>query len=382
MEVANNGWRPKVVTALVIVLHLYIFISGVKLLGIGSNAMQHHPFAVRVLRSTQNPFVGLFAGIFITSIIQSSATASSIVVGLVAVNALELSNAIPIVMGANIGTTVTNVLVSMGYVMRREEFRRALGGAIVHDVFNLFVVIILLPLELAFGFLEKTALWLTAILPPISPDAALGEVAGFDPLGPVIRPMIWVVETLVGKPTEPGLSAVLTAVIGLCFIFFALLRQVKTLRRVMAGRAETFINKVLGKSGWLCILIGLLLTVMVQSSSITTSIMVPMAAAGIVSVSQIFPITIGANIGTTFTALIASLAVGGWGVTIALVHCLFNVSGMLLFYPIPAVRALPVRVAERAGVLAARSRRLAVVGVFLIFFGIPGGLIFLYRLLS
>lgn len=383
MVIRNNGGRSKLVTVLTVVVLLYIFICGIKLMGNGCKAMKEHAFAEKLIRSADNPFVGLFVGILVTSVIQSSSATTSIVVGLVAVNVLTVRCAIPVVMGANIGTTVTNTLVSMGYVMRRAEFRRAISGAIVHDVFNVFVVVLLLPLELMFRFLERAAMWLTGLLPQISAEeAAQIDVKAFNPLGPIINPMLRLVELVVGKPEGPGWVAAVTIAIGLMFIFFALLRLVKVLRGMMLGRAETFITRVLGKSGWLGILIGFVVTAMVQSSSITTSVMVPMAAAGIVTVAQIFPITIGANIGTTMTALVAAVAAGGAGVTIALVHCLFNILGMLIFYPAPALRLLPVRVAEKVGEVAANSRRMALVYVFCLFYGLPGLLILLYRLLS
>ena len=68
--------------------------------------------------------------------------------------------AIPMVMGCNIGTTVTNTIVSLGQVGEREQFRRAFAGATVHDVFNWTVVCILLPIEVWFGYLYHLSSWL------------------------------------------------------------------------------------------------------------------------------------------------------------------------------------------------------------------------------
>jgi len=374
--------RSRALTALMILVLLYIFVCGINLMGNGCKALKEHPFVAALLRQTENPFIGLFVGVLVTSIIQSSSATTSIVVGLVGKQVLSVQCAIPIIMGANIGTTVTNVLVSMGYVMRREEFRRATSGAVVHDLFNLFVVVILLPFEMTFHFLERAAVWLTGVLPQINTEetAKALDVKAFNPLGPVLKPALNLVEQLVGTPAGPGWVAGITALIGLACVFFALIMLVRVLRSVMLGRAEAFITRVIGKSGWMGILIGLLVTAMVQSSSITTSVLVPMAAAGIVSVEQIFPITIGANIGTTVTALIAAMGAGGAGVTIALVHTLFNLAGLALFYPIPALRRIPVRLAERVGSFAATSRKLALLYVFVIFYGIPGVLIVVYRL--
>lgn len=384
MVVEDTTRRPRLVTALAIVVLLYIFVCGIKLMGSGCKAMKEHPFVGGLVEGAGNPFIGLFIGIFVTSLVQSSSATTSIVVGLVAVQMLSVRSAIPIVMGANIGTTVTNALVSMGYVMRRDEFRRAISGAIVHDIFNVLVVLVLLPLELMFGMLERAATFLAGVLPEIAAEGAEGvNVKAFNPLGPIINPMLKLVWWLIGgKPKEPGWLAGIAVIIGLVFIFFALIMLVRALRSIMLGRAETFITRVLGKSGWLGIVIGLVVTAMVQSSSITTAVMVPMAAAGLITVTQIFPITIGANIGTTVTALIAAMAAGGAGVTIALTHCLFNLAGLVMFYPVPALRRIPVRLAELVGAWAADSRKLALVAVFAVFYGIPGLLIFAHRFFS
>jgi sodium-dependent phosphate cotransporter len=366
--------------AVVIAVLLYIFICGIKLMGGGCKAMKEQPFVHDLLTTTKNPFIGLLVGILVTSIIQSSSATTSIVVALVAEGTLGVGAAIPIVMGANIGTTVTNTLVSMGYVMRRDEFRRAISGAIVHDLFNVLVVLVLLPLELGFGILQKIATWLTTQLPQGSGGV---DVKAFNPLKRILDPTLNLIYEVLGKPKEPGWVAGIVIVLGLALIFLALMMLVRVLRSMMLGRAEAFITRVLGKSGWMGILIGILVTAMVQSSSITTSVLVPMAAAGIVTVPQIFPITIGANIGTTVTALIASLAGGKFGlngVTIACVHCLFNLFGMLLFYPAPALRRIPPALATKVATVAANSRKMALVYIFLLFFGVPGLMIFLYRL--
>jgi sodium-dependent phosphate cotransporter len=123
------------------------------------------------------------------------------------------------------------------------------------------------------------------------------------------------------------------------------------------------------------------MTVMVQSSSITTALLVPLAGAGLLKIRQAFPITIGANIGTTVTALLASLGVSGVnasaGLQIALVHLLFNVSATLVIYPIPRIREIPIRAAERLAEFASRSRGWAIAYIVLLFYGIPALLAFM-----
>ena len=134
-------------------------------------------------------------------------------------------------------------------------------------------------------------------------------------------------------------------------------------------------TSLLGSSALLAMLIGVAVTVMVQSSSITTSLLVPLAAAGVLRLEQAFPVTLGANIGTTVTAFLAALAVSGpnaaAGLEIALVHLLFNLTGILLVYPVPRIRRLPLRAAEALTAVALRSRRMVVVWVMVLFYGIP-----------
>ena len=135
---------------------LYLFLVSIGLMG-ASFKMFGKDFATQLVETTTNPFVGLFVGILATTLVQSSSTTTSLVVGIVAAGGLTIDTAVPIIMGANIGTSVTNTLVSMGHITRPVEFRRALAGATVHDFFNLMAVIILFPLELATGYLRTLA---------------------------------------------------------------------------------------------------------------------------------------------------------------------------------------------------------------------------------
>jgi sodium-dependent phosphate cotransporter len=134
----------------------------------------------------------------------------------------------------------------------------------------------------------------------------------------------------------------------------------------------------------LSIFVGIVVTVMVQSSSITTSLLVPLAGAGIITLQQAFPITLGANIGTTVTALLASMAVSGpnaqSGVTIALVHLLFNLTGTLMIYPVKAIRRIPLKMAQGLADIAANSRQWALLYVIILFYAVPALFAFAERL--
>ncbi|KAF6737991.1 Sodium-dependent phosphate transport protein 2B [Oryzias melastigma] len=102
-----------------------------------------------------NPLAGLVIGVLVTLLVQSSSTSSSIVVSMVSSGLLTVQVAVPIIMGTNIGTSVTNTLVAMTQAGERSTFRRAFAGATVHDFFNWLSVLVLLPLEVASGYLYK-----------------------------------------------------------------------------------------------------------------------------------------------------------------------------------------------------------------------------------
>jgi sodium-dependent phosphate cotransporter len=106
-----------------------------------------------ILLATSNPFTGLFIGLLVTAIIQSSSATTSMVVALVASGSISLQAAIPIIMGANIGTTITSTIVSLGFITKKKEFRRAVAAGTYHDFFNILTTVILFPLEYYFGFL-------------------------------------------------------------------------------------------------------------------------------------------------------------------------------------------------------------------------------------
>ena len=101
----------------------------------------------------------MILGTLATALVQSSSTVTSVIVGMVA-GGLPVSIAVPMIMGANMGTTITNTIVSLGMARQKDVFRRAFAAATVHDFFNLLAVAILLPLELMFGLLDRLSGWL------------------------------------------------------------------------------------------------------------------------------------------------------------------------------------------------------------------------------
>jgi NADH:ubiquinone oxidoreductase subunit 5 (subunit L)/multisubunit Na+/H+ antiporter MnhA subunit len=179
---------------------------------------------------------------------------------------------------------------------------------------------------------------------------------------------------------ETVLAAVLLIVVGLTLIFSCLYAITRNMRVVVAGPAERSLNRVLGRAGYLGIAVGLVLTVSVQSSSIATSLLIPMIAAGVLSIPNAYPLTLGANLGTTVTALLAALAVERIeGLQIALVHLTFNTFGVALFYPISWLRQLPLRAAAWVADRAVRRRIAVFAYIILSFYVLPRAGILVFR---
>ena len=352
--------------ALLIGVLLYLFLFAISLLG-AAFKLFGADFSKTLIATTTNPVVGLMIGLLATSLIQSSSSTTSIVVGLVAADALTVRCAIPIVMGANMGTTVTAAIVAMASMNRRSEFTRAFAGASMHDFFNLISICILFPLEQATRYLERTATWLCGFL------AGSESLEFHSPVKAAVKPAVKAVDHLLaGSLSLPEwLAGTIMLITALACIFFALALLVKQLRRLVMRRAEGALHRYIGRSGLVAMLLGMAVTASVQSSSITTSLLIPMIGAGIVRLEAAFAVTLGANVGTTVTALLASLAGNLAGVTVALVHLLFNLSGILIIYPFQSIRRIPIRMARILAIRTARRRIYAIFFVLGIFFVLP-----------
>ncbi|XP_077996550.1 sodium-dependent phosphate transport protein 2A-like [Glandiceps talaboti] len=408
-----------------------------------------------------NPVCGLMIGVLATVLVQSSSTSTSIVVSMVAAEILYVRQAIPIVMGANIGTSVTNTLVSIFQANDRNQFRRAFAGATVHDVFNWLSVLILLPLEIATGYLyhlseiiiasmsistnENADVELLKIITKPFTDKVIQidkkvitkiafgdddarsdsmikrwcvtekvtELANvtmetnvtsevYDPSGvglintTMLQNVTMEIEVTRKIPiqkcdhlfvnTTLGDTAVgiITLVFSLALLCICLVLIVKLLHSLLRGQIAKVIKKTInsdfpGCMGWLtgyvAILIGAGMTLLVQSSSIFTSALTPLIGIGVVSLERAYPLTLGANIGTTATGILAALASSegklASALQIAFCHLFFNISGILLWYPVPLSRKVPIRVAKIFGNTTAKYRWFAAFYLVSMFFLFP-----------
>lgn len=326
--------------------------------------------------------MGLMVGILATTLVQSSSVSTSLIVGLVAapVNPLPIANAVPMIMGANIGTTVTNTLVSLAHMGRRAEFYRAFSVATCHDFFNFMAVALLLPLELATGYLRKTASYISSML------TDFGGVEYDSPLKGVLKAALKPIKAVIQTAADSErVQAGLLILVSALLIYFALMFLVKVMRGAMHTRVESIMSRGFDRAPLVAMIVGIAVTVMVQSSSITTSLLVPLAGAGLLTLEAAFPITIGANIGTTVTAFLAALAVTGpnaiAGVTIALVHLMFNLTATALIYPVERIREIPLKAARGLARLSMKSKPLALLYVVVLFYGLPALFAFLDRAL-
>ncbi|GFR72493.1 sodium-dependent phosphate transport protein 2A [Elysia marginata] len=397
-----------------------------------------------------NPITGLMIGVLATVILQSSSTSSSIVITMVASKILDLRPAIPIIMGANIGTTVTNTLVSLAHSMQRKEFRRAFSGAVIHDVFNWLTVLILLPLEHMTGYLyhltgliirslnmeglkankqdllKKLTKPLTSRIVQVDKkvitgiaqgheeyknksllkvyctydkvtsfrlvnESSIDNETGLETWSMVNSSVVTKIpldkcENLFAKlswsDTTSGIVLLLASILCISLCLYSL---VKLLHSLLGGHIARALRKTINSdfpqpfsclTGYAAIIVGAGMTILVQSSSVFTSALTPLVGIGCLKLERMYPLTLGSNIGTTFTGILAALASSSSTMHIALqlafCHLFFNISGILIFYPVPKMRHIIINTAKYLGRTTARYRWFAIAYLIFMFIMFPG----------
>ncbi|KAF4014901.1 hypothetical protein G4228_005713 [Cervus hanglu yarkandensis] len=383
-----------------------------------------------------NPVAGLVVGILVTVLVQSSSTSTSIVVSMVSSGLLEVSSAIPIIMGSNIGTSVTNTIVALMQAGDRTDFRRAFAGATIHDCFNWLSVLVLLPLEAATGYLHHITRLVVAsfnirggrdapdllkiitepftkLIIQLDKSVITSLASGDESLRNHSLIRVWCYPDPTEVPTPmpraeantsrmvrnatlekcnhifvdtglPDLAVGLILLAGsLALLCTCLILLVKMLNSLLKGQVAKVIQKVINTdfpspftwaTGYFAMVVGASMTFVVQSSSVFTSAITPLIGLGVISIERAYPLTLGSNIGTTTTAILAALASPREKLSsafqIALCHFFFNISGILLWYPVPCMR-LPIRMAKALGKRTAKYRWFAVLYLLLCFLLLP-----------
>eukprot|EP00927_Polykrikos_kofoidii_P001061 TRINITY_DN10386_c0_g1_i2.p1 TRINITY_DN10386_c0_g1~~TRINITY_DN10386_c0_g1_i2.p1 ORF type:complete len:632 (-),score=67.23 TRINITY_DN10386_c0_g1_i2:78-1973(-) len=486
---------------------LYVFLIGLSLMGSAFKVLGGRG-ASSLYSAVDNPVSGLMTGILSTVLVQSSSTSTSIVVAMVGEGGLSVKRGIPIIMGANIGTSVTNTIVSMGQSGDRLQLERAFAGATVHDAFNMLTVLTLLPIEAIVGAIQGEGgplYWLThavttglmgseksgklftspvkIITAPIvdgilkankyviyaltlaepkpitavsvnttlcepvrrlshdneSPAAAdvrgrsllttrsakrrLSETRAdcstyycvsndldtqFKKISSSSYEKLTACSSFIldkegkpcgtnkcyldageyyktkvtdGKLVKDGFlkfagdnaAGVIGLIISILLLCVGLAALCKALGVVFMGNATRILHYATRLNDYVALLIGIGITILVQSSSVTTSALTPLCGIGVLPLDKMLPMTLGANIGTTCTALISSLVVMKFGaVQIALCHLFFNIIGILVWFPIKPMRLVPLGAAQLLGLYASHFRFFPLIYLLTVFVCIPG----------
>ena len=244
-----------------------VFIVGMNFMGDALEKSAGSGMKRLLERISNNRFSGVGIGAGVTAIIQSSSATSVMVIGLVNAGVMTLMQATPIIMGANIGTTITGVLV-----------------ALKNDYFNM-------------------AMYLLAFA---------GVMMGFF------------------KNQKIKIAGSLCCGLGLIFVGLEVMSSEQAFGNPLVENMFTEIFKMIDFP-LLLILVGVVFTALIQSSSASTGVVITMVGAGVLPLDLALFIVLGANIGTCVTALLASVGANANSKRVALIHFTFNVIGTVLF---------------------------------------------------
>ena len=392
----QQEWMYIFVGFVLLLFFLYFFLVGLDLLG-NSAKILTGCVAGMFLGDDTNPVAALMMGIIASAMLQSSSTTTAIVVSMVQADAIQMNQAIYMIMGANIGASVTNTIVAMGQMGDRDQLERAFAGATVHDMFNVLTVAVLWPVEVITGYLYHLTKAMVRNAKVTDGDKWEGPIKKtVSPLGAkIIKANNRVIKSVakgstcssfypvscedLANPTRKTCSVGLIAcdkktntcpaffrpnaslsddinagvvclLLSLLMLAVCLIGIVTILQKMLRGVSSRVIYKATNINGYLAIVAGTLITMLVQSSSITTSTLTPLVGMGVIHLEQMLPLTLGANIGTTVTALLAALVSDKIdSLQVALAHLCFNISGILIWYPIPFMRGIPLGAARSLG---------------------------------
>ncbi len=363
----QNKTYSSAIMAFSVLLTIYAFVLAISLLQATLKLAGHNYLSEILNNQTANPFVGLFIGLLATALIQSSSTTTSVLVLLVSSRLLGFQEAVYMIMGANIGTTITSTFVGLSYFSDKNEFRRAIPTATAHDFFNICSTMLLFPLEYYFGMLSKIAVWFVDQMPflqanekPLNLDFSISKALVNQTIQ-LFDQNIWILF---------GLAVLILLV--------AIKMFAQILKFYLAENGQ-ILTRYLDKD-YKALLTGFVLTSLVQSSSAVTSMIIPVSVARKITLNNAFCFIMGSNVGTTLTAVFVALDNSTVALQLALVHVIFNILGVIVFFPIPFLRRIPIILAKKLGRMAWENQIYGFLYIVFTFFLIPYILISLSRL--
>lgn len=344
---------------------LYTFLLSLELLT-RSISQLAGPLLTQVMQATANPLVGVCIGLLVTATLQSSSAVTSILVALVSAGAITLDQAIPMVMGANIGTTFTVLLVALSHISSKKEFRKGAAAGLLHIFFNLGATLLLYPLEVSYHLLGHASQACAQLFHGLF-GTDTGGVGGF--FSTLVAP-------IADRLVQSSEGSWLWVLISFSMLFGCILLFRTVFRILWMRDYERRLNDTIFSNPWLGLGWGAGLTAFIHSSTVTTTLCVPLAATGAVSPRKLVHFIIGANIGTTITALMAAVGRSETALALAFSHFLFNfLAGAIVFAFPPVSRGLveSTRMLSRVFV---KQRILALVFLVTFFFALPLAVLF------
>ncbi|MFH0861174.1 MAG: Na/Pi symporter [Candidatus Altiarchaeota archaeon] len=379
----GRGWSFNL---LLLLLGIYLFVCslcGLKASWIIAFAAEGKEGLAKdyVSRVVGNPLSALCAGIMATAIVQSSSGVVAVCIATVAAGGMTVAQAVPFVMGANIGTTITSVLIALGYSFRKLEFSRAVPVALANDVFKVLNVSVFFILESTTHLLSRSSTFLAGL---IGNFPVIGAVLGGFPdfidvfTDPAVQPAVETITVIFGKTL---LAAAITGIASFIVLLLSLEFMSTSVQNFMKDMAADSVDRAF-KTPFRGIVVGSSVTWVLQSSSVATALAIPFVASGAVSLKKIYPYLLGCNIGTTIDPgqIISYIKFGVLGLSVGLVHVIINVIGVTLWLITPGLRDLPLLLTSRVSNVIVSSRNGAVSLVMfalIMFFIIPGLVIYL-----
>uniref|UniRef100_A0AC34FTK4 Sodium-dependent phosphate transporter n=1 Tax=Panagrolaimus sp. ES5 TaxID=591445 RepID=A0AC34FTK4_9BILA len=325
--------------------------------------------------------------------------------------------------GAEMGASIMNALISLTQSGDRSQFRRAFAAATMNDIYNFLCYLVFLPIEILFAPVERLS---ALIVSPLSHIKA-GQIKTLNALtDPLLDRLIQIdsdairaaalqnstnsgknlsetfVRRCINMETKEELTfcpynhifahstwsdtwiGLTLLAISLGLLVVCLIVIVKIMQDLLAGKIAVILRKLMDKKlpypfGWLTnylvMIVGAIIVVIVQSSSVFRSALTPLVGMGVVTLEKFYPLILGGNVGTTFTGTLAALSADASQLQetlqIALAQTIYNLFGIFAFYPIPFLRHVPIQLAMKLGDKTAKYRWFALVYIAVVFFIVP-----------